>query len=241
MIQINLLPGSQKRKKRGAIGGGGGGGRGLSLKLPQGLPAFDRMTAFIVGAWIVGPALGLWLFFSVQSGKQQTQVALDQAVADSTRYARLISTQTSLRARQDTIAQKLAMIQEIDAGRYIWTHMLDEISRVLPPYTWLTGVYQLQGGPNPTVQIEGRTGSLPALTRLMDALEASPFVRNVQLVSSEQGMVGNDPNKAVHNFVLTGIYDTPPLEVIETVPLFQGAAADGAAADAEESDGAGTP
>lgn len=233
MIQINLLPGSQKRKKRSAASG-------LSLKLPGSMPALDRMTAFIVAAWVIGPALGLWLFFSVQSQRQETQVALDQAVADSTRYARLIATQQSLRARQDTIAQKLAMIQEIDAARYVWPHLLDEISRVLPPYTWLTGVYQLQGGSNPTMQIEGRTGSLPALTRLMEALEASPFIRNVQLVSSEQATIGGDANRVAHNFVLTGTYETPPLEVIETVPLFEGAAASGTAPDTEASDGAGT-
>ncbi|MBW3553413.1 MAG: PilN domain-containing protein [Gemmatimonadetes bacterium] len=233
MIKINLLPGSQKKRTKGA------GGAGLSLKLP-GMPAFDRMLAFIILAWIIGPALGLWLYFGLQAERQETQVALDQALADSTRYARLISTQTSLRARQDTIAQKLAIIQQIDAGRYIWPHILDELSRALPPYTWLHSVDQVSGGAQPGFELEGRTGSLPALARFMDALEASPFIRAVQLVSSEQAQLAGDATKIVHNFVLTGAYETPPLEAVETVPLFEGMAADSAAAGEEASNGAGT-
>ncbi|HUG41470.1 MAG TPA: PilN domain-containing protein [Longimicrobiales bacterium] len=233
MIEINLHPGGPKRKKR--AGGGG------APKLP-GLPTFDRMTMFVVAAWIIGPALGLWLYFGVQGDRSRTQVALDQAVADSTRYARLIATQNSLRARQDTIAQKLAIIQEIDAGRYIWPHLMDEISGALPPYTWLHTIDQVSRGTQPQFQIQGRTGSLPALTRFMDALEASPFIRNVQLVGSEMAQVGGDPNKVVNNFVLTGAYEIPPLEVIETVPLFEGMVADSAAvASAEASNGTGTP
>lgn len=230
MIEINLLPGAQKRKKRAVT-------PGFSFKLPENLPKLDRMTMFIVAGWVIGPALGLWLYFGVQGEISERQVLVDQAVADSTRYARLISTQTSLRARQDTIAQKLAIIQEIDAGRYIWPHLMDEISRALPEYTWLQAVDQIGGGPNPAFQVEGRTGSLPALTRYMDALEASPFIRNVQLVTSEQAQLGED--RIVNNFVLTAQYETPSIEVIETVPLFEGMAADSAAPSPEVANGAG--
>ncbi|MFN2316085.1 MAG: PilN domain-containing protein [Gemmatimonadales bacterium] len=230
MIEINLLPGGGKRKKRKA-------GAGLSLKMPVSMPAFDRMTAFIVAAWIVGPLLGLWMFFGVRGNLEDTRVVLDQAVADSARFADVISTQTRLQARQDTIAQKLQIIQEIDAGRYIWPHVMDEISRALPPFTWLTSVQQVGGSKtNPLFELQGSTGSLPALTRYMDALEASPFLRNIQLVSSQQAQVGGDPNSVVNTFAVTGEYEVPPLEVVETVPLFE----DGDTIAEEESDAAGT-
>ncbi|MDX1674558.1 MAG: PilN domain-containing protein [Longimicrobiales bacterium] len=232
MIEINLLPGAEKRKKRG--------GGGFSLKLGDGLPEFNRITAFIVVAWILAPLLGLYLYFGVQNRKADLQVAIDQAVADSIRFSQLIQTQASLRARQDTIAQKLALIQEIDAGRYIWPHILDEVSRALPPYTWLDAIDQVQGGPTPTFEVEGRTGSLPALTRFMDALEASPFLRNVQLISSEQAQVGNDPNNIVNEFVLRGTYEPPPMEMVETVPLFPNETA-ATTTGSEVGNGAGTP
>jgi Tfp pilus assembly protein PilN len=233
MIEINLLPGAEKRKKRKP-------GAGFSLKLPESLPEFDRMLAFIVAGWIAGPAIGLFMYFGIQGEKADLEAALEQAVADSTRYAQVIQTQASLRARQDTIAQKLSLIQQIDAGRYIWPHILDEVSRALPPYTWLQALDQVQGGAAPTFQIQGRTGSLPALTRYMDALEASPFLRNIQLISSEQAQIGNDPNNIVNNFVLSGAYEPPPMEMVETVPLFPDEATT-TAMGSEASDGAGTP
>lgn len=231
MIEINLLPGAQKRKKRSA-------GPAFGLKLPESMPAVDRITAFIVVAWIVAPLILAWMFFDVRSERANVQASLDQAVADSARYGRLIETQASLQARQDTIAQKLVMIQEVDAGRYIWSHILDEISRALPPYTWLESIQHGPGGARPSFVITGRTGSLPALTRYMDALEASPFLRGIELISSEQATVGGDENRVVNNFRLTGTYQHPPMEMIETVPLFP----DEADFNGEEvSDGAGTP
>lgn len=231
MIKINLLPGTEKRKKRR-------GGGGFPLKLPGSMPQFDRMTAFVVAAWIIGPLIGLWLFLGIRNEMADTRVDLEQAVADSVRYASVIDTQNRLRARQDTIAQKLEMIQRIDAGRYIWPHILDEVSRALPPYTWLQALDQTTGGATPGFQVEGRTGSLPALTRFMDALEASPFLRNIQLVSSEQAALTGTAD-VVNNFVLTGVYEVPPLEVVETVPLFEGAQAD-TLAGGEATNGTGT-
>lgn len=234
MIQINLLPGAQKRKRRKT-------GGGFALKLPGSTPSFDRILAFNIAAWVIAVALLAWLYLGVQSDRSEAQVAVEQAVADSMRYARLIQTQQTLRAREDTIAQKLAIIQEIDAGRYIWPHVMDEVSRALPPYTWLQAIDELSGGPTPEFQIEGRTGSLPALTRFMDGLEASPFLRNIQLISTEQAQVGGDPSKIVNNFVLTGVFDQPPLEAIETVPLFEGGAVDTASTGSEAANGvAGT-
>jgi Tfp pilus assembly protein PilN len=215
MIKINLLPDSGKKKRKA------GGGHGL--KMPASLPAFDRTTAFIVVAWILAPLVLAFMFFGVRSQRAELRTGIEQAVADSVRYTRLIDTQAALQARQDTIAQKLFIIQEIDAGRYVWPHILDEISRALPPYTWVEAIQQQSGGsgPAPSFTINGRTGSLPALTRFMDALEASPFLRNIELVSSEQARLGSgDESRIVNNYVLTGSYQQPPMEMIETVPLF---------------------
>jgi Tfp pilus assembly protein PilN len=211
MIEINLLPGTEKRKKQRA---------GFAVKLPSGVPTVDRITAFIVAAWIIAPLVAAWMFFGVRSERADLQVAVDQAAADSARYGRLIETQAALQARQDTIAQKLSIIQEIDAGRYIWPHILDEISRALPPYTWLETVRHRDAGTQTGFTIMGRTGNLAALTRFMDALEASPFLRAIELVSSEQAYVAGDESRIVNDFILTGTYDHPPLEMIETVPLF---------------------
>ncbi len=213
MIEINLLPGAtrKKRRKRGA---------GISLSLPsvEKLPEFDRWILFIVASWIVAPALLGWLYFGVTGEKEDLTERIEQAVTDSMRYARLIEANQALEARRDTILDKLQIIQEIDTQRYVWAHVMDEISRVLPDYTWLTSLAQTTGGAEPTFLIEGRTGNFFALTRFMDDLEASPFIRGVRLTTTQQESL---EGRIVNQFVLQASYQEPPGEFIETVPLLE--------------------
>jgi Tfp pilus assembly protein PilN len=162
-----------------------------------------------------------WLFFSAGSRTEDLTLRIEDAARDSARYADLIEQTEGLRARRDTIGQKVSIIQEIDGARYVWPHVMDEVARSLPDYTWLTGVLQVAAGMNVTFRIEGRAGNNFALTRFMDNLEASPFVRDVTLITTEriQEAAGNR-QREVHQFTLDATYEDPPSELIETVPLF---------------------
>lgn len=230
MIEINLLPGAERRKKRTG---------GFSFSLPRGgkLPSFDRWLAFIIAAWIIGPGLIALLYLSKTRKRADLQVQIEQAVQDSTRYARLIEAANRLEARRDTIAQKLQVIQQLDQDRYIWAHVMDEVSRALPDYTWLTSISQMQGGDQPTFQIQGKTGNYYALTQFMNDLEASPFIRQVRLYTTQQESV---QGKVVNQFVLQATYEQPSPEYIETVPLLKNNDT-GASATSEPEKGNGTP
>lgn len=211
MIKINLRPGAAKK----------GGRRRRSVGLPRGglkLPSMDRWVAAIVAAWIIAPLLLAWLFIGTQGRRGELETAIEEAQRDSASYARLIATNTTLQARRDTIAEKLQVIQQIDAGRYVWPHIMDEVSRTLPDYTWLTKLTQNSGGPQPQFQIEGRTGTTFALTRYLNSLEASPFISQVRLVSTVQTDL---EGKQVYDFIITGHYEEPPPELVETVPVFE--------------------
>ncbi len=212
MIEVNLLPGASRRSSRRSIRLSG-----LFSSLGKG-PSLDRTVAFIAGGWIIGPAAIAWLFLGASSRIEELDLAIEQAVQDSARYARLIETQERLRARRDSVAQKLEIIQAVDAGRYIWAHLMDEVSRALPEYTWLTRLQHMQGEEAaPTFQLTGHTGNTFALTRFMKDLEASPFIRTVQLTTTEQ--VGGPDGRPVHQFILTAQYEEPPPELIETVSI----------------------
>jgi len=219
MIEVNLLPNAKRRAKKSALPGAG-------LKAIK-LPEFDRWLAFVVVAWIVGAGLLAWLFLGTRAEAAELTEQIDTAVEDSTRFAETIAQTNELRARRDTIAMKLEVIQQIDEGRYTWPHIMAEISRALPDYTWLEGVAQIEGGAAPSFQIDGRTGNNFALTRFMSNLEASPFIRGVRLLSTTQ--VAEGPEGAeimLHQFMLEAHFEEPTPDQIETVPLF--------AADAEE-------
>lgn len=213
MIEVNLLPGATRRPTR----------RRPALRLPKvkgGLGKLDATLLAAVAAWIVGPALVGFMFFSTQHEKAELALDLDQATQDSAHYATVIKANERLRARRDTIAKKLRLIQDIDANRYVWSHVLDEVSRALPAYTWLVTINEVPDtvGALPRFQIEGKTGNTFALTEFMKDLEASPFVTDVRLITTS--MVTED-GRSVHAFTLQAQYENPPADAIQTVPLFK--------------------
>ena len=220
MIEVNLLPGGKKRT-----------GKGGGFKL--GLPDLKAMPAdpFIIGAVIVGIAsAGLtgWWYTDLNNRNTELAVALEDAIQDSTDFHDLIENNKTLQARQDSVAQKVEIIQEIDAGRYVWPHVLDEVARALPDFLWITALQQVSVGDFVEFRIDGRAGNNIAVTTFMAALEASPFVRGVRLISSEQALEalpGGD-DQLVIVFTLEAAYEQPAFELLETVPLF-GAGADG--------------
>lgn len=229
MIEVNLLPGGKKRSSRGrgfSLSGlslpklrGGGGG------LPGDPYVLGAVVAGIVTLLVVG-----WLFMGVRSDREEVQVALDEAVRDSVRFADVIARTNQLTARRDSIAQRVAIIQEIDAGRFVWPHILDEIGRSLPDYTWLQEVGQIQTDPL-QLRVAGRAGSNFAITNFMRNLEASRFLREVQLERTEQAQAEENPQDLVYIFELTVTFEPPPMDELETVPLFEEGMASAPASD----------
>lgn len=228
MIEVNLLPGGKKRSGRG---------RGFSLSglsFPKfgagGGSTADPYILSAIGVGILSVGLMAWLFFGVRSHRQDLQVSLDSAAQDSARFADLIKRTTELTARRDSIAQRVAIIQKIDAHRYVWPHIFDEIGRALPDYTWLTTITQTGADPL-TLRVAGEAGNMYAVTTFMTNLEASPFLRNVQLESNEARQSQADPRDVVQDFSLTMNYESPPLDQLHTVPLFNSGPGGSPAAD----------
>lgn len=219
MIEVNLLPGG----KKGSAGGfsfnldalkslrpGGGGGGGSSA---------DPYLLFFAGAAIVALGYTGFMFMSLRSQESELEVQLQTAIADSTRNAAIIQRTNELRARADSIQARVAIIQEIDAHRYTWPHILDEIAAAVPDYTWLREV--LYTGENPlTIRVTGRAASYFAITSFMRRLEASRFLRGVSLETSQQVASEESAEDLVYMFELIMAYESPGMDELETVPLF---------------------
>lgn len=214
MLEINLLPGSTRKASRRKTTRAAGPG----LLSRKGKSAFDQTLAMYVGAWVVGIGALAWMHVSSTNRLSALELEVEAAVRDSTRYAIQRTHGDSLAAQEAVIAAKLQVIQEIDASRYIWPHVLDEVSQALPPYVWLNSVVSTDASLTlPVIQIEGFAGNVFALTRFMQQLEASPFFRGTRLISSVQMEVDN---RSVHTFMLHLSYQEPPADALETVPLF---------------------
>ncbi len=215
LIEMNLLPGG----KRGAPGARGRG-RKFSLPKFEGLGETMKGDPWVIAVVALAIVSSLHLGYTLFT-QSRTIARLDDEIviqqADSSRYAENIAAADSLRARQDTIQQKSQIIRTIDADRYVWAHILDEVSGALPDFTWLTSLQQTAGTASDVeFRIDGMTGATAALTRFMRDLEESAFLRDVRLVSQEQTQQGA---KLVHNFVLMARYQPPDSSAIRTEPI----------------------
>ena len=216
MIEVNLLPGGKK-----------GRSRGFKFALP-GLPTGGMPDAYILWCIAAGMiALG-YMGYTYYDAKfvesESLTVLLNEGLQDSTRFSDQITRANELIARGDSIAQRVAIIQEIDVGRYEWPHTLYEVARAVPEYTWLREVLYISQDPL-EIRIIGRAGSIPAITAYMSNLEASQFLRRVEAGLMQQTVSAESPGDLVYEFELTAFYENPPLDELESVPLFADAAA----------------
>lgn len=213
VIEINLVPGAQRRKASSR--------RPAAVKMPS-MPSFSgesRMPLIAAG----GVALLLFTVYSMWSlgarhADLESQVQAE--VRDSTRFAATIEMVQALQARQDTMQLKIGIIREVDQRRYVWPHVMDEISASVPAYTWLTRINATPPTDTldsaPGLAVQGNAGSTQALTRFMKNLESSHYIRDVTLVTSEQTEI---EGRAVHKFSLEARYETPDPSVVETMPV----------------------
>jgi len=178
-----------------------------------------------------------------QSARYEDVTAqVDRAVRDSTRYSNVLAARRRVSAERDSVTQQLAVIRAIDNTRYQWAHVLDEVSRALPAFTWLTALEQTSTPPVPATadsvqappadsapgarpvaaavpvrfRLVGQTIDIQALTLFMRQLESSPFVQAVTLTRSEIVIVDG---KEVTQFELSAESESPPPSELRTAPL----------------------
>ena len=135
MIEINLLPGAAKKSK----------GRGASFSLGSLVSEararvkdpfmVSAVATFVVAAGAIG-----FLHLSQQSKADELAAREQKAVADSSRFATVLRERRRAEAKRDSVLRQLEVIRSIDNYRFVWPHILDEVSRALPPYTWLKSV-----------------------------------------------------------------------------------------------------
>ena len=133
MLEINLLPGGAKKKAAA----------GPSVDFNA---MFETIKGRMGDLWSVGSiavlviALGVggYLYWRQGHDRSVAQGRLDKALEDSSRYAKIVAQRNAAQAKRDTILRQVNLIRAIDDDRYIWPHIMDEVSKALPLYTWVT-------------------------------------------------------------------------------------------------------
>jgi Tfp pilus assembly protein PilN len=220
-IEINLLGGPKKKRKAGA-----------GIQMPDFGELFGQIKdPLLIGA--VAAVIAAVAFVAIMFTAQQAQLAsledeADRVRAESRRYSNLIAQKRHAERLRDSLVAELQAIREIDADRYTWPHLLEEVTKALPEYTWLVAVTGMTGqtqallegdttvAPPVQVEVQGRTSEIASYTTFLRRLAASPWLTNV--VEGPATTVVED-DKAIRAFSVTATFRSADSAFIRTVPV----------------------
>jgi Tfp pilus assembly protein PilN len=230
-IEINLLGGQKKRKKAA--------GAGLKMPNIQELmgQVKDPLLLGAIGAWVIALGFVGFFFLTTRTALANAQAEANRVQEEAARYRDLLVEKRRAVQLRDSLAAELRAIRRIDSDRYVWPHILEEVTKALPDYTWLTSL-QAQGGapmvpgaapaapaameadtgaaPPVRFRIEGRTSEIAAYTRFLRQLAASPWIA---LVEDGPASRVEEDGRALTQFSIVVTFRSADSAFILTVPV----------------------
>ena len=164
MIKINLLEVEKERRPRIAA------------------PAAAPTT--VVAVIIFGAAIAAFVFYfwAIQNRLANLEKDVEQKRAKKKELEPYIKRVDELEARKNELAKKNRAIEQLRSQRTIPVHILDEVSRALPEYLWLSNL-SYKGD---ALAIQGETLQEQAIPTFMKSLDASQFIGTCSLVETRQ-------------------------------------------------------
>lgn len=242
MIQINLNPGSAKKSRSRGAGvnlAGLAAGAVSRVKDPYLLAAAGSALFAVV---VVG-----FMYLHQNSSASDLDAQLQTAQQDSIRFTAVIVQKRKAETQRDSVVRQVDLIKSFDNKRYVWPHLMDELSRALPPETWLTSVVQSNSStaaqqeeaPPPTKGKKATapkgpppvdTTSIPVVKahivgQTVDIQALTRFMKLleaspfIQNVTLIKSSIVIADGKEVTEFQLDASYQAPDPSAIKTVPV----------------------
>jgi type IV pilus assembly protein PilN len=169
MIKINLLAVERKAAKKKA-----------AVALQSGQKLTIGCTLILI---VAGLGIG-WRYWSLQKYSAQLDTDISTAQQETTRLHSIISQVQQFEQRKAQLQQRVALIEQLRRDQTGPVHILDQISRSLPPMLWLTNLKQ--GAAPMEVVIDGRCTTMTGLSDFVANLEGSGyFKRGVEIIQSQ--------------------------------------------------------
>ena len=236
MITVNLRPDLKRKRARPPLQGVLEGVRGLGSNVK------DPVLLVAVLSWV--GVLGWLGFVAVGTSRQlgALQPQLEQTRAEHRRFKTFLAEKRHQETIRDSLVSQISVIRGVDGDRYVWPHLLDEVTKALPAYTWIVDMGGAApaapppGAPQPGAakadtsadsavvvpaiqfQVNGRTVDIQAYTRFLRQLEASPWIADVTPVSAQTVV---EKERPVTAFTIRATYRQADSAYIRTVPLSQ--------------------
>jgi len=178
MIRINLLrPESKDLKERGALPQ-----PELKEKKP---PQIGNLVLLLI---IV--AVGVYYFLQ-KKALDNEQALLQAAQQEKEQLQFVITKLEQLKVQKENFEKKINLITVLKSQQSIAVSIMDELSKHLPEWTWLTEV----GFENMVVTIKGNALSNNLIADYIFNLENGVFFKNVNLISSAQRTGATGPEQ----------------------------------------------
>jgi Tfp pilus assembly protein PilN len=208
MITINLKPGS----KRAAAGASLAGGLDRLKSLPGKIR--DPWPMAAVGITVLTLGFLAWTGIGSASRIHSLEGDLATARTENRRFRSFMIEKRKAESARDSVVNQIATIRAVDGDRYVWPHILDEVTRAVPSYVWLTELTTLTsaavtdstaiGPAQVSIQMLGRAMDIQNFTRFVWQLEDSPWLANVTVVATSTVI---DKGRAVTAFTVKADYD----------------------------------
>jgi Tfp pilus assembly protein PilN len=233
MITVNLRPDLKRKRARSPLRGVMEGVRGLGGKVK------DPLLLACAAGWI--GVLG-WLGYvmvSTTTDLNALEPQLEATRSEHKRFKAFLAEKRHQETIRDSLVAQIGVIRTVDGDRYVWPHLLDEVTKALPAYTWLLNLSNVSPAAPPAgavardsasdttasitfvspavvFDINGRTVDIQAYTRFLRQLEASPWITDVTAVSAQTVV---EKERAVTAFTIRATYRQADSAYIRTVPL----------------------
>jgi len=131
MITVNLRPDLKRKRARRPLTGSLDGLRNLGSRVKE--PALILAVLSWVGV------LGWLGFVFVGTTRELSALTpqLEQSRSENKRFKAFLAEKRHQETIRDSLVAQIGVIRSVDGDRYVWAHVLDEVTRALPAYTWL--------------------------------------------------------------------------------------------------------
>ena len=226
MITINLRPGQKRKRAGNPLKDVGERFRALGTRVK------DPFLIGAAAAWVIVAGFLAVSMFMTKRELSALEPRIEQARAEHTRFKTFLAQKRKQELIRDSLVAQIGVIRSVDGDRYVWPHILDEIARALPAYTWLTNVaVEANTVVNTAVtdttavdtmppalqfRVEGRTVDMQAYTRFLRQLESSPWIEEVMAVEAKTVV---EKERPVTAFTIRATFTRADSAYIRTVPL----------------------
>ena len=170
MITVNLRPNLKRKRAGSPFQGAMEGVRGLGSKIK------DPVLLLAVASWVgvVG-----WLGFVVVGTTRDLNALepqLESTRAEHRRFKAFLTEKRHQETIRDSLVAQIAVIRHVDGDRYVWSHVLDEVTKALPAYTWLidVGTASAMAAPGSAPAAPASAPQKPADSKSADSAAKAP-------------------------------------------------------------------